>query len=126
MIGTTTKITRVGTVIVPVGDQDRAVEFYVGVLGFDKRLDAPVGDGTRWIEVGPAGGETTIALVAAGGGPAGSEISFASADAAADHADLLARGVDADAELIRMGDHMPPMFTLRDPDGNRFRVVERD
>jgi hypothetical protein len=24
-----------------------------------------------------------------------------------------------------MGEGVPPMFTFRDPDGNRFRVVER-
>ena len=29
------------------------------------------------------------------------------------------------AEVTRMGDYVPPMFTFRDPDGNRFRVVER-
>ena len=52
-------------------------------------------------------------------------MSLATTDAAADHAALLAAGVDADAELIRMGEGVPPMFTFRDPDGNRFRVVER-
>lgn len=52
-------------------------------------------------------------------------MSFATTDAEADHARLRARGVDADAELIRMGEFVPPMFTFRDPDGNRFRVVER-
>ena len=33
---------------------------------------------------------------------------------------------EADAEVMRMGDYVPPMFTFRDPDGNRFRMVERD
>jgi catechol 2,3-dioxygenase-like lactoylglutathione lyase family enzyme len=41
----TTHITQVGTVIVPVSDQDRALEFYVGKLGFEKRVDAPYGEG---------------------------------------------------------------------------------
>ena len=31
---TRTHITQVGTVIVPVSDQDRALEFYLGKLGF--------------------------------------------------------------------------------------------
>lgn len=62
----TTHITRVGTVIIPVSDQDRALEFYLGTLGFEKRIDGPFGEG------------------------------------------------------------VPPMFTFRDPDGNRFRMVERD
>jgi lactoylglutathione lyase len=34
------QITGVHTVGVPVTDQDRAIDFYVGTLGFDKRLDA--------------------------------------------------------------------------------------
>jgi hypothetical protein len=33
--------------------------------------------------------------------------------------------VDADAELIQMGEGVPPMFTFRDGSGNGFRVVER-
>jgi catechol 2,3-dioxygenase-like lactoylglutathione lyase family enzyme len=37
----TTHITGVGTVGVPVTDQDRALEFYVGKLGFEKRRDIP-------------------------------------------------------------------------------------
>jgi catechol 2,3-dioxygenase-like lactoylglutathione lyase family enzyme len=121
----TTRITRVGTVIVPVSDQDRALEFYVGTLGFETRLDGPFGDGQRWIEVAPPGAATTIALVPQGSA-AGIEVSLATGDAEADHAVMTAKGVDADAELIRMGEGVPPMFTFRDPDGNRFRMVERE
>jgi catechol 2,3-dioxygenase-like lactoylglutathione lyase family enzyme len=121
----TTRITRVGTVVVPVADQDRALEFYVGTLGFETRMDGPFGDGQRWIEVAPPGAATTIALV-----PQGSadrmEVSFATDDAESDHAAMTAKGVEADPELIRMGEGVPPMFTFRDPDGNRFRVVGRE
>jgi len=53
-------------------------------------------------------------------------VSFATRDADADHAELRARGVEADAAVMRAGDFVPPMFTFRDPDGNRFRMVERD
>jgi catechol 2,3-dioxygenase-like lactoylglutathione lyase family enzyme len=118
-------VTRVGTVIVPVSDQDRALEFYVGMLGFEKRIDAAYGPGERWVEVAPPGAETTIALVPPTGAPGGIEVSLATGDAAADHAELRASGVEADADLIRMGEGVPPMFTFRDPDGNRLRVVER-
>ena len=120
-----TRITRVGTVILPVGDQDRALEFYVGTLGFEVRLDGAFGDGQRWIEVAPPGAATTIALVPAAGTD-GIEVSLATDDVGSDHATMLANGVDADAELIRMGEGVPPMFTFRDPDGNRFRMVERE
>ena len=74
MSETAMHITQVGTVIVPVTDQDRPLEFYVGTLGFEKRLDGEYAPGERWIEV---------------------------------------------------GEHVPPMFTFCDPDGNRLRVVER-
>jgi catechol 2,3-dioxygenase-like lactoylglutathione lyase family enzyme len=124
---TTTQITQVGTVVVPVTDQDRALEFYVGTLGFETRLDGEYGEGERWLEVAPHGAETSIALVrASSGGGGGIEVSFNTRDADADHAALRARGVDADEQVLRMGDYVPPMFTFRDPDGNRFRMVQRD
>jgi catechol 2,3-dioxygenase-like lactoylglutathione lyase family enzyme len=115
----TTRITGVGTVGVPVTDQDRALEFYVDKLGFETRRDIPFGDG-RWIEVAPPGSPTTIALVPAGI-PAG--IRLTTQDADTDHADLRAHGVDADPEVMRMPD-APPMFALRDPDGNSLILVE--
>ena len=120
-----TRITQIGTVIVPVSDQDAALEFYVGTLGFETRLDGSFGDGQRWIEVAPPGAATTIALVPQGSA-AGIEVSFATDNAESDHAAMMAKGVEADAELIRMGEGVPPMFTFRDPDGNRFRMVERE
>jgi catechol 2,3-dioxygenase-like lactoylglutathione lyase family enzyme len=115
----TTRIIGVGTVGVPVTDQDRALEFYVGELGFEKRRDLPFGP-ARWIEVAPPGSATTIALVPAGV-PAG--IRLATADAGADHADLRSRGVDVDPEVLRLPD-APAMFGLRDPDGNGLILVE--
>jgi catechol 2,3-dioxygenase-like lactoylglutathione lyase family enzyme len=115
----TTRITGVGTVGVPVTDQDRAVEFYVGQLGFEKRRDLPFGDG-RWIEVAPPGAATTIALVPAGV-PAG--IRLMTEDAGSAHAELRSRGVDTDPEVLRFPD-APAMFAVRDPDGNALILVE--
>lgn len=122
------RIAQVGTVMVPVNDRDRALEFYVGMLGFEKRTDTAYGDGNRWVEVAPPGGATTIALVPPMEEmPAGIEtrIGLTSEDIDADHASLRARGVDADDEVMRMGDPVPPMFFFRDPDGNRFLLVQR-
>jgi catechol 2,3-dioxygenase-like lactoylglutathione lyase family enzyme len=118
-------INDIRTVGVPVTDQERALGFYVETLGFEKRLDAPFGEGKRWIEVAPAGAATTIALVPAHEGvPAGVEtgIRLQTPDADAVHADLRARGVDADEVLRWPG--APPMFAFRDPDGNGLEVVE--
>jgi catechol 2,3-dioxygenase-like lactoylglutathione lyase family enzyme len=124
---TSTHITQVGTVMVPVSDQDRAIEFYVDKLGFEKRADIPFGNDDRWVEVAPAGAASTIALVKPREGePVGIEtrVGFSTTDADGDHASLRARGVDADPEVMRMGDPVPPMFFFRDLDGNKFMVVE--
>jgi catechol 2,3-dioxygenase-like lactoylglutathione lyase family enzyme len=123
----TTQITGLRTVGVPVTDQDRALEFYVGTLGFAKRADFPSGDGGRWIEVAPPDSATTIALVPAReGAPAGVDtgIRLTSGDAGADHAALLARGVDADPEILRWPG-VPPMFSFRDQDANRLVLIEQ-
>ncbi len=58
-------ITHASTITVYVRDQDRALEFYVGKLGFEKRRDDPMGPGgPRWIEVAPRGAQTALVLYA--------------------------------------------------------------
>jgi catechol 2,3-dioxygenase-like lactoylglutathione lyase family enzyme len=102
---TRTHITQVGTVIVPVSDQDHAIAFYVEALGFEKRADVPFGNGDRWVEVAPAGAATSIALVPPREGePVGidTHVALTTSDVDADHANLLARGVDVDPEVSRM------------------------
>ena len=59
----TTRITRIGTVILPVNDQSDALEFYVGTLGFELRIDGEFAPGERWLEVAPRGAGTSIALI---------------------------------------------------------------
>jgi catechol 2,3-dioxygenase-like lactoylglutathione lyase family enzyme len=122
----TTNITELGLVIVPVTDQDRALEFYVEKLGFEKRADTPYGRDERWVEVAPAGATTRLALIPPREGePVGidTRIALATADVDGDHAALRARGVDVDAEIMRMGEPIPPMFFLRDQDGNSLLIV---
>jgi catechol 2,3-dioxygenase-like lactoylglutathione lyase family enzyme len=123
-----TRITELGAVMIPVSDQDKAIEFYVEKLGFEKRSDTPFGDQYRWVEVAPAGADTVIALVQPREqDPVGIEIPLGlnSTDVDADHADLKAKGVDVDEEVSRMGDPVPPMFWFRDQDGNTLMIVER-
>ena len=128
MSKTATRINKVGTVVIPVSDQDRAIDFYVGTLGFDKRADVPFGDGYRWVEVAPAGTVTTIAIVPPPPGkPTGNVetgIGLHTDDIDALHADLKGHGVDVDDEVSRMGDPVPPLFWFRDPDGNTLMIVE--
>jgi predicted enzyme related to lactoylglutathione lyase len=119
----------IGRIAVPSADQDRALEFYRDTLGFDVRTDVTFADGKmRWIEVQPASGaETAIAIVPPmEGGATAVEtgIIINSSDIEADHAALKEAGVDVDDEISRMGAPVPPMFTLRDPNGNKLAVVE--
>ena len=111
------RIHGVRTIGVPVVEQDAALQFYVGTLGFEKRLDMPLPQlGTRWIEVAPPGAPVSVALVAAHDGlPAGGEsgIRFTT---------LTAAGVDVDELLTWPG--VPPMFAFRDPDGNGLEIVQ--
>jgi catechol 2,3-dioxygenase-like lactoylglutathione lyase family enzyme len=128
MSTTTTRINTIGIVCIPVSDQDKAIEFYVDTLGFEKRADVPFGNGYRWVEVAPAGSATTIAIAPppegtpTGGAQTG--IILHTGDVESVHADLKAAGVDVDAEISRMGDPVPPMFWLRDPEQNVLMIAE--
>jgi catechol 2,3-dioxygenase-like lactoylglutathione lyase family enzyme len=126
---TKTRASKIATVIIPVADQDRQIEFYTGKLGLEKRVDVPFGGQYRWVEVAAAGAETTIALAPpppqgntqVGGRETG--ISLYSEDIDGYHAELKEAGVDVDPEVSRMGDPVPPMFWLRDPEGNSLMVI---
>ena len=122
------KLTKVGRVVVPTADVDSALEFYVGTLGFEKIVDLPMGDAGRWVELKVADGETTIALAppppgkSADGADTG--IIIDTSDIEADHAALKDAGVDVDEEISRYGGPVPPMFWVRDPEGNALIVVQ--
>jgi catechol 2,3-dioxygenase-like lactoylglutathione lyase family enzyme len=121
-------LTQVGRVCVTVADTDRAIDFYVDALGFEKVVDVPMGPDMRWVEVALPGTATTIALAPppqgekAGGSQTG--ICLDTSDVDADHAALKAAGVDVDEEVTRWGGPVPPMFWLRDPDGNSLIIVQ--
>jgi catechol 2,3-dioxygenase-like lactoylglutathione lyase family enzyme len=125
---TSTRVSKIATVVVPAIDQDAQIAFYVEKLGFAKRVDVPFGpDGERWVEVAPGDAVTTIALpppppgTSAGSRETG--ISLFAEDIDAYHAQLKAPGVDVDPQVSRMGDPVPPLFWLRDPEGNVLMVV---
>jgi catechol 2,3-dioxygenase-like lactoylglutathione lyase family enzyme len=119
-------VTKVGRVMVPVTDQDKAIEFYVDKLGFEVTADVPFGNGDRWVEVTPSNGGAAIALVIPQpGDPTGvmTNVGLETDDIDKTHADLKAKGVDIDEEVSRYGDPVPPMFWFRDQDGNTLLAV---
>jgi catechol 2,3-dioxygenase-like lactoylglutathione lyase family enzyme len=121
-------ITEIGRVTVPAADQDRALEFYVGTLGFELRTDETFADAKmRWIEVVRRGGATAIALAPPMDGDPTSvdtAIVISTSDIEADHATLKAADVDVDPEIARWGHPVPPMFRLRDSAGNSLTIVQ--
>ena len=117
------QIVGIHTVGIPVTDQESALGFYVDILGLETRMDRPLGNGSRWIEVAPAKASVTLALVpASDDAPAGVEtgIRLTTLDADGENARLKARGVDV-GEVLRWPG-VPPMFLLRDQDGNVSRL----
>jgi catechol 2,3-dioxygenase-like lactoylglutathione lyase family enzyme len=63
-------IQRLSHVTIYVLDQDAAYDFYVNKLGMEVRTDAPMGNGFRWLTVGPKGQpDLEIALMPTAPGP---------------------------------------------------------
>jgi catechol 2,3-dioxygenase-like lactoylglutathione lyase family enzyme len=126
----TLNLTKVGRVALSVADVDRAIAFYTETLGFEKVVDVPMGDAGRWVEVALPNTETAIALSPPPPGrePGGADtgICIETTDVDGDHAVLKAAGadVDVDDEVSRYGSPVPPMFWVRDPDGNSLIIVQ--
>ena len=127
MSTTQSRIRELSLVCVVAPDQDRSIAFYEQ-LGFEKRTDVPFGGDYRWVEVYLPGNSTGIALAPPPpGGESGNRetgISLSTDDIDATHEHLKSLGVDVDAQVARMGDPVPPMFWLRDPEGNSLLIVQ--
>ncbi|WP_133767732.1 VOC family protein [Amnibacterium kyonggiense] len=106
----------------PVEDQDRAIEFYRDVLGFEVVRDAALSGGARWVEVAPPGSPVSVALVDRNGPvPLGVRVGVPHIDLL--HETLQRDEIDVDDAVIRTPS-APAMFTVRDPDGNTVVLVE--
>jgi predicted enzyme related to lactoylglutathione lyase len=52
----------ISVVTLHVSDLERAIAFYTDKLGWEKTMDAPMGDGTRWVTVAPTPTQTAFTL----------------------------------------------------------------
>jgi lactoylglutathione lyase len=121
-----TTVSNIGVAMFTVADQDAALEFYTGKLGYEVRSDIRFGenDAMRWLEVAPPGSRARLALnPPMQGQPGGGSIGVETPDVQAEYDRLKAEGVDVDADIMR-APGVPTMFSLRDPDGNSVWVVE--
>ena len=118
-----TTMTDIRTIGVTVRDQDAALDFYVGTLGFEKRLDAPISPTQRWVEVAPRGATTSLALTAGEPSARPTPVSASPWPTPSPSAPPSRRAASRSGDLLRW-DQVPPMFEFDDPDGNHFYVVE--
>ena len=117
-------ISRIAIVSLPVTDPERSRDFFRDVLGFEVRRDNPMGPDQRWIEVAPAGADTSLTLVTwFESMPPGSVsgLVLETADIDDEHHQLQSRGLEiGDVESAPWG----RFATFRDPDGNGFVLQE--
>ena len=123
-------INRIQVTTVFVTDQDKALDFYTNTLGMEKKLDMPMGENFRWVEVVPAGAETSISLslpfpgmpAEAIGGNTG--MLFDTSDIKSAHQSLVDKGVEfVEAPSEQAWGAIAAQF--KDPDGNVYMLVER-
>jgi lactoylglutathione lyase len=112
-------IKRARAVGITVRDQDRALEFYTNVLGFDTLTDAPMSETERWITVAPKEAETALILSKTGTEPSGFvNIILEADDIRATCEELRDRGAEISAESKEEPWGWWAQF--KDPDGNEF------
>ncbi len=89
----------ISVVTLYVNDIDRAIDFYTKKLGWEKTMDAPMGD-DRWVTVAPQGAQTAFVLSKGYGDWAPDKVGGSSGvvievdDVFAAHDDLKRRGVE--------------------------------
>lgn len=135
-------IKQLTTVNVWVGDQEEALAFYTGKLGFEVLEDVTVAElgNFRWLTVAVPGQNVGLALMKVPPAPIFTDetrdqihallakgamggLFFAVDDCRATHAELAARGV----EFTQTPSEQPYGIDagFRDPWGNQFRMIER-
>jgi catechol 2,3-dioxygenase-like lactoylglutathione lyase family enzyme len=123
----TMALTNLQVVSVPVSDQDRAKQFYVGQLGFAEEIDASFGDSMRWVMLRPPGSGTAVTLVTwFRSMPAGSMRGavLGCDDISTTLAELSSRGVTFNEDEIQDAP-WGRWKTFEDPDGNGW-VLQQD
>jgi len=119
-------ITHVKFVSIPTRDQERALAFYTGTLGFTLLTDQPFDDRQRWIELRVGGSDTRLVLFTADGGPQpGSSFNGALAcdNVERTYEELKGRGVEFAAPPTK--EPWGTFAVMKDPDGNQFVLSSR-
>lgn len=118
-----------------VNDQDKALDFYTGKLGFTKMADIPMGPNYRWLTVVAPDGVAGVELALEGLHFEGAKVyqqalfdagipatAFVTADVQAEALQLRERGVVVHGEPVDMGPIKAVMF--EDGCGNLIHLVQ--
>jgi len=124
-------ISHIHATTIVVSDQEKALDFYVNVLGWEKADDAQMGPEMRWLTVVPPGAKTQLVLghsswVGDGKTPGGTVgISLVSPDLEATVATLTERGVKfkGPIEVMPWGGRAT---WFSDIDGNEFFLASEE
>ena len=118
-------IKQVKFVSISVTDQQRALDFYTGKLGFKVLTDQSFGEGMRWLELRVGGAETRVVLFNTPGREPGgfSNIVFQSDNVQKTYEELKERGVEFTQEP--KSEHWGTSAMFRDPDGNVFLISSK-
>jgi predicted enzyme related to lactoylglutathione lyase len=119
-------ISHINCVILYVRDQVRSLDFYVDALGWEKRTDARMPDGSRWIDVAPPRARTRVALLTPPDGyvfppTAAAPCTLTTEDADATFHDLKGRGVEVTEPIV---EEWATYLTVTDPDRYVYVVGE--
>ena len=117
----------ISVVSIPVGDQERARQFYVEQVGLEVVAEGTFDAKTRWLQLGLPGARTTLTLVNwFKEMPAGSlrGLVIDCADLQADYENLSARGVVFSGPPTEQAGGT--FCTFHDPDGNRISLHQSE
>ncbi|MFL5761278.1 MAG: VOC family protein [Thermomicrobiales bacterium] len=120
-------ISKIHSTTIGVADQDKALDFYVNTLGWEKALDNMIGAEDRFLSVVPPGAQTQLVLAPLRwfGENYSKEtgISFTTRDIDATYKTLSERGVTFEGPVQDMpwGQKATWFYDL---DGNKFFIVE--
>jgi catechol 2,3-dioxygenase-like lactoylglutathione lyase family enzyme len=127
--GGTTVLEKIVYTSVFVSDQDRALDFYTNVLGFEQRAENPTPDGPRFLTVGVQRQDFELVLwpgTPGQGQPVDGRIPAAytieTGDIRNAFEELKSRGVKFDTEVLEYPWGYVAVF--QDPDGNRLQLRE--
>jgi predicted enzyme related to lactoylglutathione lyase len=116
--------TKVGTIGVGVTNQDRALDFYVNTLGFEKVADEPMSATERWLAVAPSGAQTHI-MLGLRGQSGGDKTGFTGYILHTDNFEATCATLKGRGVTFTSGPSTEPWgkwAQFADPDGNEFGI----